>query len=172
MTKKTTAANGIPKFSYRRIVEFQEAASDYRKRQQAPQLDAARARGAKEEELKQIQEAEPNTKLYYAIKRVLKGMRRPMEQHAEAIQDINVEHAATEEKTGALLMDGERFRFTRDGMKARLVALRKLNEETEYEVEPYFATEIPKDLTEEELEAFSGFILRPGAEEPEGITPD
>lgn len=164
MTKKATAATTTPEFSYRTIIEFQEAVSSYRKRVKRPKLDEARARGAKEEELKQIEEAELNTRFDYALKRVLKSMRTPMERHAEAIQDINVEHAATEEKTGVLLMDGERFRFTRDGMKLRLTALRKLNDEAKYKVEPYFATEVPEDLTEEEREAFAGFVLRPAEE--------
>jgi hypothetical protein len=158
------------KFSYRRVMEFQEAVQGYLLRQAEKSLADARARGADAEELKRLETAEPNTKFYYAIKRVLKNLRRPMERHGEAVQDISVEHAATEEKTGVLLMDGERFRFTREGMRSRLTALRRLNDEAEYEVEPYFATEVPADLTEEEQQAFAGFILRPEPEEPETVS--
>jgi hypothetical protein len=162
-----------PKFKYRRILEFQEAVSSYRQRVLNRRLEEARAAGKgkpedeleaelqaiREDESRRAQQGSPKNKFEHAVGRALKGLRRAAEEHADSTVDINVEHASLD-KDGNLVMDGERFRYSRDGMKARLTALRALMD-VEHEVEPYFATEVPEDLTEDERDAFTGFVLRP-----------
>jgi len=100
-----------------------------------------------------------NTKLGYAIKRVSAQFERLQMRRTEDRNDIDVDNCATDEKGIILTEPDGRFRFTKEGLKARNLALRRLDDEG-FEVEPYFATEIPEDLNEFCVEAFTKFVIR------------
>lgn len=105
------------------------------------------------------------TKFRHALERMEKRAVKLHEPVAAKQADLNIEHAATEGEGGPVLTDSEgRFRYTKDGIRARNKAQKALLE-TAVEIEPYFATELPKEaLTPAEKEACSGFVI---PEEPD-----
>ena len=83
----------------------------------------------------------------------------------EKIEDINTEHAAVD-RDGVLLRDGDNYKYTKDEAKKRLQKIRQVWKE-EVEIEPYYATDVPQDLTLSEIDAFTDFVLRRDAEDLE-----
>lgn len=113
-------------------------------------------------------ERNPNeSKFSYAIKKVVKSCLKLLGEYQEQVEEISITHCAVD-KDGVILRD-ERggFRYTKDELKKRN---KKVNDlfKSAVEIEPYFATEIPK-LTEEEREVFLGFVLKE-TQEGQGIT--
>jgi hypothetical protein len=110
--------------------------------------------------LKTLEEGE--TKLAYAIKKVDKKLQKHFDEYNEAMADVEIDHAATDEN-GILVTDEKGgFRFTPDSIKAKRKAYKKLADEwesKEFEVDTYFATEVPEDLNENFRNAFEGFVL-------------
>ncbi len=103
--------------------------------------------------------ANERTKLGYAISRMTARVKKAQERYLAAVEDINIDACATDDK-GIILRDSRGdFTYTRDGLKQRN-KLRQELYESEIEVEPYFATQLPDDLTEAEREAFEGFVVR------------
>jgi hypothetical protein len=111
------------------------------------------------------------TKLAYAIERVTKGYAAQAEKleaaYREKLADLDIEHCSTDER-GNILTDGAgRYVYTKDAQRARL---KRQREELErllgavVEVEPYFATALPDDLSDAEREALTGFVIKPGEE--------
>ena len=78
--------------------------------------------------------------------------------YSEKAEDARTECGATDEK-GIILMDGDNYRFSKEGIRTLTAALRKLNSE-EVEIEPYWATEVPEDLAGDVADIFEGFVLR------------
>lgn len=113
------------------------------------------------------------TKLSYAINRILGEIRTAAkkfnEDWQETLQDIQIDHCLTDppgEPNGKVLRDSEgRYVFTRESEKACKKAAReardKAMDKSDVEIAPYFATLVPEDLSDEELEAFKGFVVRP-----------
>lgn len=127
------------KFSYRELQTFAGAAAAYLERS-------------------------PKTKLAYALNRVLSRCRPLHQQISDSEADLFLEHALTEPKddaNGKLLMtaDGKSYECTKAAAKLRDAARRTLYTTADLEVPTYFATKIPTDLTEFELEAFSGIVI-------------
>lgn len=98
------------------------------------------------------------SKLKYALERVMKRAGKLYREFQEKIEDINVELCAVD-RDGVVLRDekGE-YRFTKEGLKSRLHRIRGL-EAGEVKIEPYFATEIPKDLPTPVKDALAGFVI-------------
>lgn len=113
------------------------------------------------------------TKLGIAIKRLMNQVRPINEKFNEELQcemeSIDIDTCVTEppdDANGKILRDAQgRYVFTRTGEKARMAKRRKVRQDAlngeDYEITPYFVSRVPDDLTDEELEAFEGFVIRP-----------
>lgn len=102
------------------------------------------------------------TKLSYAIEKVDKKLQNYFDEYNEAVNDVRIDNAATDDN-GVLLTDEKgNFRFTKEGLKAKNKADKRLSEEwgeKKFNVDAYFTTEIPEDLSEEMQSAFAGFVI-------------
>jgi len=108
-------------------------------------------------------EQNAQTKLGYAITKVLPRIAAVQRQHADLVEDARVEHASVDEK-GLLITDpGGNYRFKKDEWQKCLKRLRALRGEMLFEIEPYFATSLPcaENLSEEEREAMLGIVIDP-----------
>lgn len=127
--------------------------------------------------------ARENTKLGYAIKRVSEKEIEPIlveyrNEHAEKYYDevtrTQVDNALTDKATGAILENAQGserpYKYDKEGLLAVMKAERHFQEVTskellaewdkkEFDITGYVATEIPEDLTDEQKEVFSGFVL-------------
>lgn len=123
-----------------------------------------------------------NTKLGYAIKKVSKKITvllKPVSELDEQLQidveDIRSDNALTDPTTKAFIYDlvGEvrHYKYTPETRKKRdneiRIKIKQYNVDVEkllsQEIEfttPYFATEIPKDLTLEEKDAFKEIVIK------------
>lgn len=100
-----------------------------------------------------------NTKLGYALTRMEPRIKKVAEAFNLLIEEVNIDHAATDEKKILVLDERGGFRYTPERLKERNAAQRALNLR-ECEIDCYFATEVPDDLTEEETEALTGFVIK------------
>jgi hypothetical protein len=104
-------------------------------------------------------EANKNTKLGYAIKRVISQLEKIQTDYMQHRDDASIDCAATDEK-GVLLTEADgRFRFTPEKLKERNRLWRELDAQEMFEIEPYFATEVP-DIDESIREALTGFVIK------------
>ncbi len=113
----------------------------------------------------------PNTKISYAIKKVLKKLVKIVDEYNGKLEDIRIDHCFTN-SDGVIeynvTKDGSgnevrHYKFKKDELKKKLKEEREVAEEwnsKEFEVEPYLATEVPEDITDEEKEALDGFVLK------------
>lgn len=99
------------------------------------------------------------TKLGYAITRMMPRVQKLQGKYNNGVEDINIDCCATDDKGIILRDEGGNYKFTKDGLKERNKRRESLFE-SEIEIEPYFATDVPADLTDLEREAFYGFIIR------------
>lgn len=106
------------------------------------------------------------TKLGYAISRLSPRIEKLLQRYQNESEDINIDHCATDDKGYILRDERGDYRFTRDELKKRNHARQKLFE-SEVEIEPYFATEVPDDLPAAFHEICLGLIIR---EETESAT--
>lgn len=107
-------------------------------------------------------EGNQNTKLGYAITRLEPRVKKVAEQYTNATDDINITHCSTDDKGNILRDEHREYKFTKDALKLRNSDRQKLFESA-IEFKPYYATELPKDLTFAELDAFEGFVIKEGA---------
>lgn len=108
-------------------------------------------------------ETNKNTKLGYAIKRVTSQFEKIQADYLQRRDDISIDNAAVD-GNGVLLIEADgRYRFTPEKLKARNKQWRELDESAAFEIEPYFATDLPPDLNEDLRDAFIGFVIK---EEP------
>lgn len=132
-----------------------------------------------------------NTKLGYAItKKMAKKIEKLLKPFAdidekliEGINDAKAEFALTEPTTKKFVYDilkdkvgneTQVYAYTNDGRIKREQKIKELKKQSqndgealmqnEVEFEPYYATEVPQDLTIEEKEAFSGIVIEPPTE--------
>lgn len=106
------------------------------------------------------------TKWTYALERMDKRLKKLLESYQEALGDLQIEHAATEGPGGPILTDADgKFRYTKEGLRARNKAQKELLERP-VEFEPYYATEVPENLSEGEKEVCAGFVLPENAAGP------
>jgi hypothetical protein len=105
-----------------------------------------------------MQQHKEQTKFRYALERMDKRLGKQIESYTEAVADLQIEHAATDEKQAILTDEQGNFRYTKDGIRARNKAQRELLEQP-VEIEPYMATEVPDDLSDAEKQACAGFVI-------------
>src|SRR6266446_4768825 len=103
------------------------------------------------------------TKFSWAVNRVLKRSQAIVQDYREKAEDLTIKHCSVDDK-GNILTDGidqfgrERYKFTPDKLLKRNEEQRALFK-TEVEIEPYIATEEPKEISEEDRELFEDFVL-------------
>lgn len=107
-----------------------------------------------------LQQHKENTKFRYALERMDKRLTPQIESYAEAVADLQIEHAAIDEKGALLTDDKSNFRYTKDGLRARNKGQRDLLDKPLDDFEPYFATEVPDNLSQIEKETCAGFVLK------------
>lgn len=127
-----------------------------------------------------------DTKLGYAITRMGKVIDKALRPYKElieeqniAVEDINILNATTDKTTGVLVFDTAKdeagkeirnYRYTPEKLIKRNKEIRAIAKEYEAKIEalleqeaelvnPYFATDLPNDLTTQEIEAFDGIVL-------------
>lgn len=106
-----------------------------------------------------LNEHKEKTKFGYALERIDKRLKKPLENYQDAMNDLQIEHAATEGGGGPILTDADgKFRYTKEGLRARNKAQKELLEKL-VEFEPHYATEVPENLSEVEKEVCAGFVL-------------
>ncbi len=112
------------------------------------------------------------TKLSYAIKKVSERFDVLSDYNTE-LEDLRIDNCCTDDKgvieydltKGANGEDIRHYRYTKETLKAKKKQERELLKnwnERVFEVDSYFATEIPNDLIEEEISALEGFVLKKG----------
>lgn len=106
-------------------------------------------------------ETNKNTKIGYAIKRVISQLERIQADHFQSREDISIDNASTD-ANGILLTEADgRLRFTTEQLKTRNKQWRDLEEADNYQIEPHFTTDAPADLNEDMRSAFAGFVIKP-----------
>src|SRR4029077_3506287 len=114
-----------------------------------------------------------NTKVSWAVKRVLKRTQAVIQEYREKAEDITIEHCSVDDK-GNIITEGldqfgrERYKFTPEKLLERNQEQRKLFKE-KVDIEPYIATDIPPDITEEDRELFMDFVLNDAAPETKDV---
>jgi len=114
-----------------------------------------------------------NTKFSWAIKRVLKRTQAALQEYREKAEDITIEHCSVDGAGNIIIEEGrdplgrpmERYKFTKEALQKRNDEQRTLFKK-QVDIEPYVATDLPKDLSEEDKELFMDFVLK----EPSGQT--
>jgi hypothetical protein len=130
------------------------------------------------------------TKLGYAIKRVAdKSLSGPLKeyqnhymgQYYNDVEKVQIDNALTDKETGAILKAPEGsehpYLYNAEGLKKVREAELKFEAETapailkewdikEFDIETYYATELPYDLSTELVEAVTGFAIKEGQEIP------
>jgi len=101
------------------------------------------------------------SKFRYALRRMVKRVEAVWTTYTEAVEELDIEHAATGDKDVILKDQHGQIAFTRDGLRARNKA-RKALFDSEVQIEPYYAKDVP-ELTDAEREAFTGFVLKDDA---------
>ncbi len=75
------------------------------------------------------------SKWRYALERMDKRLKGKIEEYTEALNDIQIEHAATENEGGPVLTDAQgNFRYTKDGLRGKTKA-QKVAEKKAYDAE-------------------------------------
>ncbi len=107
--------------------------------------------------------ARKNTKLGYAISKMEARVKKAAEGYNARIEDHNIDFCSTD-KDGVILTDANGgFRYEKAELKKRNAANRALQLES-VDVEVYFATALPDDLTEQEIESLAGIVIAPATE--------
>ena len=113
----------------------------------------------------------PNTKIAYVIKKVLGKLSKILEDYNDELEDIHIECCSVDEK-GVIEYDVTKnasgheirhYRFTKDNLMEKRQKERELLKEwggKDFEVEAFYTTEVPEDMTQEEKEALEGFVLQ------------
>jgi len=122
-----------------------------------------------------------DTKFHYALKKFAKQIAKKITEHRDEFldksTDIAMKYASvdkdnnilwekidTKDREGNILSQNSTIpMFTKDSFLKKEKEIKSLEKELlkkTVEVEPYFATETPSNLTDLELEAFEGFVIR------------
>lgn len=125
---------------------------------------------------------DPKKKLLYAVNKnynktkviVDKVNTEMNEYYSENHNDLAIEYASVDDKGNVIQSDKGTFSYTKDNLKLftkkRAELSKKIDEMLaeaklkEYDVDVYFATSIDMDLTLDQQEAFTGFVLEPTLE--------
>lgn len=109
------------------------------------------------------------TKLGYAIMRLAPRVEKIQQKHQNLRDDIAIDCCSVDEKGIILRDDRNEFKYTPEKMKERNKKWQDLFE-TGVQIEPYYATLLPRDLNAFEQEAFIGFVMKDWPEEAEAAT--
>ena len=129
-----------------------------------------------------------DTKLGYAISKMAKKVQKAIkpiqeleQSRNEKIEETNIDFASVDPTSKVIVFDITKddrgqdvrnYRYTKEDLKKRNIEIKKVakehedkfNEMLEKEVElesPYYSTEMPADLTSEEIKYFTGIVLNP-----------
>lgn len=144
----------MAELTYESMFRFLNTASQWAARQSALAKAKAKADGDPLWEHK----VAPNTKLAYAIERVKPRVEKLTRQYQAAIDDLNIDHCEVDKDGAIIVVDGQ-YSFKPASKKARNKAQEELTSKV-VEIEPYWATKLPNDLTVAEAVAFEGFVLK------------
>jgi len=103
-------------------------------------------------------------KFLYAIKRVSPQFTKIQEDIQDKLADLDIDFASTEKKGNdeVLIVDDKgNYMYTKEKRKAWKDARNELFDNETIDITPYFTTGIPKDLSDYELEVYSGIIVDP-----------
>src|SRR6266404_5876859 len=106
-----------------------------------------------------IAKHEEESKLKYALTKLSRKLGRVQEKWQELIEEINIEHCATD-KEGVILRDEHgQYKYVKEELLKRNKEVNALYNQ-EVNIEPHFVSELPKDLTQLEQEIFTGFVIQ------------
>lgn len=103
-----------------------------------------------------------DTKMAYAIKRIIPQVEKAQKFVQEALGDIEIDTCVTEKLGGedVIVRDAQgNLRYTVEGIKKRNHLTRECQERDDIEIEPHIVTAVPEKLSDQELEAFAGFVI-------------
>ncbi len=122
------------------------------------------------------------TKLGYAIKKISEVQIKKVvsdyqkeytEMYYDLVERVQVNSALTDKATGAVLQTAKGadrpYQYNPEGLLTVMKAEKEFGSKAEellakwdskeFEIEPHYAVELPPDLLENEMEAFSGFVI-------------
>lgn len=141
------------------VYNFLITAQSYISRQDALAREAAKKKGEEGWEL--VTAAQ--TKFLYALNRVMDRARKLWQDYEQKLEDFRIENCTTEKnKDGSEIITRDsngHYQFSREGLNIFNKKQRELAE-SKVEIEAYFATSIPKNLTFAEQIAFENFVLK------------
>src|SRR5882724_5502824 len=106
-----------------------------------------------------IAKHEEESKFKYALTKVSRKLARVQEKWQELIEEINIEHCASD-KEGVILRDEHgQYKYTKEELLKRNKEVSALYNQ-EINIEPHFASEVPEDLGFLEREVFTGFVIQ------------
>jgi len=86
-------------------------------------------------------------------------LQNAMETWNETLADLQYDHASLDEKGNLLRDEKNQLKFTVPKQKEFDKAVKELRKKT-FDFEPYYATELPKDLNEFTLDILTGFVVK------------
>ena len=101
------------------------------------------------------------TKVKYAIGRVLAQIRAQGERLQNEMTDIEIDTCEVDDKGHILRDDKGNLVFTRDSIKERNRRQTEHANAAEIEIEPHFVEQLPEGLDALELAVFTNLIFRP-----------
>lgn len=109
------------------------------------------------------------SKFTYALNRVIRQVPAAQAKIDQAIEDIEIDHCIVGDVGGQsniiLRDEGGRLQFDRETLKKVNRLKREVYAKEDIEIEPYFASEAPSNLSLPLRDVFMGFVIRP-EEEP------
>jgi len=114
------------------------------------------------------------TKLGYAINKLRPRIKKERERYANKLEDVNIDECSVDEKQNIIRNDegppdDQGYVFTKEGKKKRNKRRTELWE-SETEIEAYFATSVPEDLSAADREAFMGIVIEEKAQAAAAIS--
>ena len=104
--------------------------------------------------------ASKNEKFDYAVKKLGKKLQPGFDKFNDKLEEARIDHCSTDEKNNILRDSKNNYIYTKDNLKALNKKVAVLQEEV-IQFEPYFAVELPEGLTEEQIELFTGILIKP-----------
>lgn len=100
-----------------------------------------------------------NSKFKYALTKLVKRSDKALEPFFEKRGDILVDCASVDEKGNLIETESGKYSFT-PAKKKEFAAKTKELFPLEVEIEPYFCTEVPKELDQSMIEEFVGIVIK------------
>jgi hypothetical protein len=100
------------------------------------------------------------SKIAYAIKRVRDQITRYSEQLQTQMLDVEIDLCVVNEKDVITRDAAGNLQFTREGLKERNRRQRELLDQA-IEIDPFYVSAWPDDLTPAQLDAMAGFVIPP-----------